>query len=462
MSSMINRGPIKFGVTRDSEGHRTYKITYLVQGTTNDGPASALSCPGLPAYGARWEIGDDLDLYAYRRWDTTVSQYKVENEPGKFFGVEMEFSTKPITFKFCKDTQFEDPLLEPNKISGSYVTHSEEATADRFGRPIHNSAHEQMRGAHVEFDQTRAKVTIEQNVINLQLGTLGAMVNTVNDRPLWGMPYRSIKLSSFSWEKKFYGNCSFYYTRKLEFDIRADGFDRDLLDEGTKVLNGHWDLLTAGTGSQGWILDNIDGEPPDPTNPEHFIRFKDRRGENAKVILNGSGKPADSMNGRPCIAGIVKMDPGSPIGAIPTGENVIGIYDGGSGYISVPEVFIYGDGIGAKATATIGDGKVQSITVTDGGQHYFDPEIFNWPNGNLDEELIPPPPSPDDIHDLPDPLLLDEEFAKVDVNLDKARKRDGKPAPPKVIVEGPGGPGSIHVEFYSESDFLLLGIPLFL
>jgi hypothetical protein len=42
----------------------------------------------------------------------------------------------------------------------------------------------------------------------------------------------------------------------------------------------------------GWVLDAIDGEDPDPANPAHFDQFKDRHGENSKVMLNGAGTPA--------------------------------------------------------------------------------------------------------------------------------------------------------------------------
>ena len=51
-------------------------------------------------------------------------------------------------------------------------------------------------------------------------------------------------------------------------------------------------LLSAITNA--WILDDIDGSPPDPDNPAHFDRYKDRNGENARVLLNGYGLPAET------------------------------------------------------------------------------------------------------------------------------------------------------------------------
>jgi hypothetical protein len=225
-------------------------------------------------------------------------------KPTKIFNVTVPFSNKPQNR--CQDFKVEDPLLEPQKISGGFNRFTEEATKDRYGYPILNSAHEQVRGPQVEFDNNRPVVKIEQNVANLQLDLLTVMIDTVNGYYLWGFPPRSIKLSGVSWERKFYGNCSVYYTRQLEFELAGlqdagltgtgsdpepiqsvyKTWDRELLDEGTKVLKGHWKR------NGNWVLDKIDGAYPDPSNPTHFIRFKDRNGENTRVILNGAGLPA--------------------------------------------------------------------------------------------------------------------------------------------------------------------------
>src|SRR5690606_22693106 len=99
---------------------------------------------------------------------------------------------------------------------------------DRYGNPIKSSSHEQFRGSNVEFDANRPTVWVDQNVSSLGLATFASMIDCVNDRPLWGLPKRRIKLSNVTWERKMYGTCRFYYTRKLEFDIRYDGFDRRL------------------------------------------------------------------------------------------------------------------------------------------------------------------------------------------------------------------------------------------
>ena len=285
MAAVVLNGQRAWKMTRDEEGHRVYKITFVVQCDSLDGPATALQAPGLPVFGTYWIIDNDVDLWAWCRWDAEVEPDK-DDEPNEFFFVTFTFSTKPPDSP-CKNNEVEDPLQEPPKISGSFVSYSEEATFDRFGNPLLNSAFERLRGPQVEFDGNRPQIKIEMNVPDLDLATLAVSANTVNDAPLWGMPPRCVKLSGIDWEQKYYGQCCTYYTLHLTFDMRYDTFDRDTTDEGTKVLNGQWDTVSG-----AWVLLPINGKPPDPTNPQHFIKFQGRDGNTAKCLLNGAGLPA--------------------------------------------------------------------------------------------------------------------------------------------------------------------------
>lgn len=379
MSAVLN-GLLEWSVDRDDEGHRTYTATHQVGCNPGDGPSAILSCPGLPSPGSSWNIAGDFDVWATCRLGAKVKMLDVKKgEKAKIWGVEQTWSTKP--FKRCNEAQVEDPLLEPQKVSGTFKLDKEEATYDRFGKRILNSAHEMVRGPQNEWDYMKSQVQISQNVPLLQLELCAAFANCVNSSTLWGNPRRCIKLSEFSWEKKYFGLCNSYYTRNFGFEVYVrksenqqgaqtatiaaggfgytqdsyvvldggahstpamlvvtsvstagailavsvaapgrytsvpsnpvsssmstssgsgaqfnvtwgdsiqSGFDRDILDEGTKVLNGHWDAATG-----GWVLDNINGVAPDPENPAHFVRFQDRNGNTARVILNGAGLPAE-------------------------------------------------------------------------------------------------------------------------------------------------------------------------
>jgi hypothetical protein len=279
---------------RDTEGHRSYSVMFrVVSDDTLDGPAIAMTTPGLPLPGSTWFFGNDIDDWAWCRWDSKIKPV-TPDEPCTQWDVTLTFSTKPPDTRpnsrqssNCRDTQVEDPLLEPQKVSGSWQHYTQEAATDRFGRPTHNSAFEPIHGPQMEFDQNRDQVVIEQNVASLDLPIVNALKDHVNAYVLWGCPPRTIKLSGFTWEKKYHGDCFYYYSRRFTFDIDTDNtWDRDIGDEGTKALNGHLDA------NRTWVLENIGGQPPDPNNPLHFNLYKDSKGENARCILDGHGQPA--------------------------------------------------------------------------------------------------------------------------------------------------------------------------
>lgn len=295
-------GTRRWSMTTDKEGHRFYKLTSMVIADSYDeGPFTILLTSGLPTVGSFWALGTDSDPWAFCKRECSLKPL-VDNEKNIWWEVENNFDTKPQDNKDqkCEDQQIDDPLLQPQKVSGSFVKYTTEATKDRFGVPIQNSAFEQLRGPQVEFDTNRPTVRIEQNVPSLQLDLMAQMMDKVNSGSMWGLDPRCVKLSSATWEKKLYGLCYVYYTRTFEFDINYDTFDRDVLDEGTKALHGHWNILTG-----DWEVDPIPKGGPlaDSSNPKHFDRVKDRNGENMRVLLL-NGVPASSSEE----AGIIRVE----------------------------------------------------------------------------------------------------------------------------------------------------------
>lgn len=287
--------------TRDREGHREYHIVHKVQTTTplryvgaawqGDGPESISSAADLPVTGDFWNYGNDSDAWAFCLPTKSIRPIKEGGGPVQFYTVESVFSTKPLDR--CMSDRPDDPLDEPQRVRGNSIRYTIEAYKDRNGDPIMSSSHEMFRGPQVEFDGGRDQVTIEQNVADLELGLCTSLRNNLNDDVLWNLQARRIKLSDFSWEELWYGTCIYYYKRIFTFDIRNDPedlFDRLILDEGTKVLNGRWDETTG-----LWVDVDVGGSAPDKDNPQHFIRYKDRNEENARVVLDGKGRPADAI-----------------------------------------------------------------------------------------------------------------------------------------------------------------------
>ncbi len=306
-------GPFKIlPYVRDDEGHREYHILHQVRTTTplqgnpltGDGPESIAGAAGLPQIGDTWSYGNDSDPWAICTPRKIIKPLDPKKgDPDQFYSVENIFSTRPLGR--CQDDPIGDPLLEPQKVKGGSVRYTIEAIKDRFGNPLMSSSHEMFRGPQVEFDGGRDQVIIEQNVADLELGLITSLRNKLNDDTLWSLVARRIKLSDVSWEQLWYGVCTFYYKRIFVFDIRngvADHFDRDILDEGTKVLKGRWvsEAECIGTGVLGgsiWVDVEVCGAAPDKTNPQHFARYKDVYDENARVILDGKGRPAATVVG---------------------------------------------------------------------------------------------------------------------------------------------------------------------
>jgi hypothetical protein len=229
---------------------------------------------------------------------------KREGDPSRWWAVECVASTLPPS---KPPAPVGNPLLEPPKITVTFASTNEEATRDRFGRPLTYSSWEQIRGKQVEFPEGTVSVKITQNLAVFDLAAHALANQAVNMAPMWGMPRRTIKLSGVTRsEAKYYGAGLSYYERTLDFEARYGGWDRDILDEGAKVLRGNWKAAGVGSGSGTgsgagagdweWVLKpGPSGKMPDPYNPRDFIRATDVFGNPAKIILNGRGEPAGTV-----------------------------------------------------------------------------------------------------------------------------------------------------------------------
>ena len=263
--SAVVIGRLDWSMDRDKEGHRTYKVKWLVQcSSVFDGPAYALVASGLPAIGSSWNQGNDYDAWA-RCWPNLTAKYLTQNERGLWWEVEQTFSTKPLTR--CQDTTIENPINEPDRISGGFSKYTREVEKDKDGDAIKTSSLERIRGDQVTFDDNRPTVTIEKNVLILPLSDIAEAVDTVNSNTMWGLTSRKVKLTNVSWSRELYGTCTFYYKVSYEFGVDFDTFDRKVYDEGTRVL------VKGGNKN----------------DPADFELYKDINGENTRVFLDGNG-----------------------------------------------------------------------------------------------------------------------------------------------------------------------------
>lgn len=281
-------------MAQDREGFRDYRITHRVEVDPEvHGPGAAYQfTPGLPEVGGAWDEGELLDQWAFFTQEATVEQ--VGRTPdNKFFDITQVATNRPT--RDCATNGGDNPLTFPDRVQIRSINYQKEGVYDQFGEPMRNSAFEQYRGSQVEFDAHRLQVYIEQNAASLELDLVQSLMHHLNDASMWGFAPRTIKLSEFSAEPKYYTTCQKYWLRRFTFDI-ADDFDRCLLDEGTKVLRGGWDRNPT-SDTYGQYVIALDEDGPfgrvSAEDPKNFIRYKDWHGENTRVILNGRGIPWD-------------------------------------------------------------------------------------------------------------------------------------------------------------------------
>jgi hypothetical protein len=230
-----------------------------------------------------------------------------EGDPNEYWTVEQTFGTK-LNSKRCQDVPIEDPLLEPMKISGSFVCDRRPAMVDKDGNAIVTSGRELIVGESREFDFDNATVCIEMNAINLGLSTFSQMINKVNASPLWGLPARCVKLNNVTWDRKVWSSCCFYYTRKFDFAIDYSttddegnliGFDHWVADQGNRCISGVWvPNIHDGDSKPGFVITapatSIGAGDIMTLGEEYFNIYKGPPpgSEIMPVSLDGEGRPA--------------------------------------------------------------------------------------------------------------------------------------------------------------------------
>jgi len=289
-------GRIDWSGGRDDDGYTEYVVKHMVEAGVADGPAQILATAGLPRIGSFWNFGNDTDARVWC-WPYARAEYigRKDNEPHCWWSVEQKFSNKQETggrLKTCLDDTFENPLLEPQKVSGSFVENQRDARYDKDGIRIQYSTGEPILGSDaIKTDYTRATVKIEQNVAVLGLSTVAAMMNRVNASALWGMAACYVKLSRFSWERKIWGTCAWYYTRSFEFDIDPDGFDKTVDNESQLALAGKW--VDQGAGLFYEVKEAASGVLPAVSDPKNYSRYTDKSHELSRALIDGlTGLPA--------------------------------------------------------------------------------------------------------------------------------------------------------------------------
>lgn len=302
------QGILNWRADRDSYGYRTYVVTYLVNAAVTESPVAVMTASGLPTIGNLFSLEGytGSDTWCWCRPELSMRIHDgIPGDPAEWYEVDITFSNQPL--RRCNEFTIQNPLLEPQKISGSYLRTQWETLFDKNNYRVVTSVNEPIQGPKVTFDYVKPTVRIEQNIAALGLYTFSGMVNTVNEEPMWGCPERTVKLTNVTWDRKIWGVCTFYYTRIFDFevDIYAHdryntliGHDREVFDSGSLCLNGGWITDLADPNKGAWKLrTDVTYTTQDSLltlGPGDIIAYKDLNHELNRVFLDGHGRPANT------------------------------------------------------------------------------------------------------------------------------------------------------------------------
>jgi len=255
-----------WSLSTDEEGHRDYNVIWQVDtlGPTY-GPDFAMFAAGMPLPGSSLNLGSTVDPWAFYQRKGSA-KLKARQQSRSVWLAETLFTTRPA--RRCQDNSASDPLLEPHRARGGFDTFQREATVDEDGDPILNSAAQRLRGPALQIEDGWPTVEVEQNVAWINLPFLAEYRYSINNGTWWGMPARTVKCKTFTWERILYGTCYYYFRVSTSFQLNEDTWDLELLDEGDMVK-------IAGS------------------NPAEFRRAKDAYEENVHVLLDGNGNALD-------------------------------------------------------------------------------------------------------------------------------------------------------------------------
>lgn len=288
----------------EETGHRTFTAKYKVAHDIDEGPLAIESADGLPAIGDHWEPEElnEIDEFA-RRTPYAKVTYMVEGEKTTYSLVEVHFTTKPI--KRCQDTQIENPLLEPPKISGTFTEQTQKALFDKYWSQIRNSAGEPYTDIEREFSYLTVDISV--NVDESPVSLIARKLHNLNDAELWGLPAKCIKLSAASWETLYWGVCTKYYKLSMGFKIRppytipaTSTVRRKKKPGDPSSTEFEWIVVPGNATFGGWVFatpdmssSRIRAPGSNGSSQVSTILQRDQMGDTmAGILLDGHGNPA--------------------------------------------------------------------------------------------------------------------------------------------------------------------------
>jgi len=135
-------------------------------------------------------------------------------------------------------TQFgENPLNHPLKITWGENRFETPLIQDIAGLPVVNSAGDYFDPPPM-IDDSRPTLRIVRNEPTYDPGYAALWKDSLNANPFFGYPPLTVKSSTPLGELEFNPVCGFYYVVTYQFEINLNGWQKLILDQGTRQIVG--------------------------------------------------------------------------------------------------------------------------------------------------------------------------------------------------------------------------------
>lgn len=211
----------------DGEGNRTYGVTWAIwTDVATVGPIAVRNALGL-TYSSYYQFYDEQDLGAF--FDGVDVQGINLDQSGRLRRyATVKYTTRPK--KRCDEAQIDNPLLQPEKRSGSFAQFQTPLVKDIFGAAYTNAAGHPLFDAVK--DDSRPSLVIQKNFPLSHLPVLWSYRDAVNIDTFYGKPKRQWKVMRIAWDEVFLGTCASYAAVTLEFQHDPDMWDFEHVNAG--------------------------------------------------------------------------------------------------------------------------------------------------------------------------------------------------------------------------------------
>ena len=252
--SVIKVDPLSSGVAgKGGKGGRAYVSTYLVLTDHKDDSPVTVSYGarntfpgGFPFEGDYYWWGTpgsahySQDPEAYCLWPPDIKLKQDDQNFRRVWLVTVKHETPESADSRASGQN--NPLTEDWEFSCDADEWTEEATMDKDGKPIRNSAGEQFKGKLVQVYKSRARYHLARNYASVNPMTLDDIRMSVNSARVkldgrWYGP-RMLLMRRVRYSRKIFAAVLTYYRVEFEIDSNPDTFDLTMADMGWREFIG--------------------------------------------------------------------------------------------------------------------------------------------------------------------------------------------------------------------------------